>query len=93
MLCGVRLSSRDETLKQMWPDGAQSITKVTKRPVTAGMDFKNSIVALVEKNLCMKVVTGMSLVVYVAVDVARGVFKHPRRRKMRQGNPWGTKKS
>jgi len=39
----------------MWPDGAQSITSVTKRPVTAGMDFKNSIIALVEKNLSMKV--------------------------------------
>jgi len=47
--------SRDETLKQMWPDGAQSITSVTKRPVTAGMDFKTSIIALVEKNLSMKV--------------------------------------
>jgi len=47
--------SRDETLKQMWSDGARSITSVTKRPVTAGMDFKNSIIALVEKNLSMKV--------------------------------------
>jgi len=49
------VNSQDETLKQMWPDGAQSITSVTKRPVTAGMDFKNSIIALVEKNLAMKV--------------------------------------
>ena len=44
-------------MKQMWPDGAQSITSVTKRPVTAGMDFKTSIIALVEKNLSMKVLT------------------------------------
>lgn len=39
----------------MWADGAKSITAVTKRPVTAGMDFKTSIIALVEKNLSLKV--------------------------------------
>lgn len=38
----------------MWPDGEQSITEVTKRPLTAATLFKNSIVALVE-NLASKV--------------------------------------
>ena len=61
------LSSRDETVSRMWPDGARSITQVTKRPVTAGMDFKNSIIALVEKNLSMKVTT---LLAAVAAAVA-----------------------
>jgi len=51
------VDSRDETLKQMWPDGAKCITQVTKRPVSAGIDFKNSIIALVEKNLSRKVNT------------------------------------
>lgn len=37
----------------MWPDGEQSITEVTKRPLTTGTLFKNSIVALVE-NLASK---------------------------------------
>jgi myosin-1 len=38
----------------MWPDGQQDITEVTKRPLTAGTLFKNSMVALVE-NLASKV--------------------------------------
>ena len=33
----------------MWPDGAKSMTEVTKRPITAGTNFKNSIIQLVEK--------------------------------------------
>jgi myosin-1 len=47
-------NSRNKFISQMFPDGAQSITEVTKRPVTAGMNFKNSIIALVEKNLSLK---------------------------------------
>lgn len=38
----------------MWPEGKQSITEVTKRPLTAATLFKNSIVALVD-NLASKV--------------------------------------
>lgn len=38
----------------MWPDGQQDITEVTKRPLTAGTLFKNSMVALVD-NLASKV--------------------------------------
>uniref|UniRef100_A0A671G3S6 Myosin IG n=1 Tax=Rhinolophus ferrumequinum TaxID=59479 RepID=A0A671G3S6_RHIFE len=37
----------DPTLRAMWPDGQQDITEVTKRPLTAGTLFKNSMVALV----------------------------------------------
>lgn len=33
----------------MWPEGKQHITETTKRPVTAGTSFKNSIIALVDK--------------------------------------------
>ncbi|KAK4826621.1 hypothetical protein QYF61_010549 [Mycteria americana] len=46
-------NSTDPVLRAMWPDGEQSITEVTKRPLTAGTLFKNSIVALVE-NLASK---------------------------------------
>lgn len=46
--------SVDPTLRAMWPDGQQDITEVTKRPLTAGTLFKNSMVALVE-NLASKV--------------------------------------
>lgn len=46
--------SSDPTLRAMWPDGQQDITEVTKRPLTAGTIFKNSMVALVE-NLASKV--------------------------------------
>ncbi|XP_072510343.1 unconventional myosin-Ig [Notamacropus eugenii] len=46
-------NSTDLTLQGMWPDGQQDITEVTKRPLTAGTLFKNSMVALVE-NLASK---------------------------------------
>ncbi|KAG8510574.1 Unconventional myosin-Ig [Galemys pyrenaicus] len=46
-------NSTDPTLRAMWPDGQQDITEVTKRPLTAGTLFKNSMVALVE-NLAVK---------------------------------------
>ncbi|KAG8138626.1 hypothetical protein E2320_001442, partial [Naja naja] len=36
----------DPLLQEMWPEGKQSITEVTKRPLTAATLFKNSIVAL-----------------------------------------------
>ncbi|XP_054715568.1 unconventional myosin-Id-like [Uloborus diversus] len=45
--------SADPIISQMWPDGDQDITQVTKRPLTAGTLFKNSMVALV-KNLGTK---------------------------------------
>lgn len=48
------IPSMDPVLRAMWPDGEQSITEVTKRPLTTGTLFKNSIVALVE-NLASKV--------------------------------------
>lgn len=48
--------SSDPTLRAMWPDGQQDITEVTKRPLTAGTLFKNSMVALVE-NLASKVLS------------------------------------
>lgn len=47
------LSSNDD-IKKMWPEGAQSVDSVTKRPPTAGTNFKNSIIALVN-NLATKV--------------------------------------
>lgn len=46
-------NSTDPILQEMWPEGKQSITEVTKRPLTAATLFKNSIVALVE-NLASK---------------------------------------
>lgn len=41
-------NSGNRLIKSLWKDGAQSVTAVTKRPITAGTSFKNSIVALVE---------------------------------------------
>nr|XP_039255052.1 unconventional myosin-Id-like [Styela clava] len=42
-------NSKNPTIKEMWPEGAQSIKEVTKRPQTAGTLFKNSMIALVQK--------------------------------------------
>jgi len=46
-------SSKDSCIKDMWPEGATCITATTKRPLTAGTIFKNSMIALV-KNLASK---------------------------------------
>lgn len=40
--------SNNKMISAMWPDGAQDITKTTKRPQTAGTIFKNSMIALVK---------------------------------------------
>lgn len=47
-------NSRNPLISSMWPEGAKSVTNVTKRPVTAGTDFKTSIIKLVG-NLATKV--------------------------------------
>lgn len=39
--------SKDVNLTSMWPEGAQDITKTTKRPLTAGTLFQKSMVELV----------------------------------------------
>lgn len=39
--------SKDKNLSNMWPEGAQDITKTTKRPLTAGTLFYKSMVDLV----------------------------------------------
>ncbi|XP_039296527.1 unconventional myosin ID isoform X2 [Nilaparvata lugens] len=41
-------NSRNDVIRLMWPEGAQDITKTTKRPQTAGTLFKNSMIALVK---------------------------------------------
>ncbi|XP_030751648.1 unconventional myosin ID isoform X2 [Sitophilus oryzae] len=41
-------SSKDPNLKDMWPEGAQHITQITKRPPTAGTLFKTSMQELVK---------------------------------------------
>ena len=41
-------NSNNEYLKTMWPEGADHITKTTKRPLTAGTLFKNSMLALMK---------------------------------------------
>lgn len=45
--------SNDPIISKMWPEGAQDISKTTKRPLTAGTLFRNSMTALV-KNLTSK---------------------------------------
>ncbi|CAG7836490.1 unnamed protein product [Allacma fusca] len=44
----VLYQSSNSIISSMWPDGAQDITKTTKRPQTAGTIFKNSMIALVK---------------------------------------------
>lgn len=39
--------SKDTNLSNMWPEGAQDITKTTKRPLTAGTLFQKSMIDLV----------------------------------------------
>lgn len=46
-------NSKEALLKDMWPEGSQKITETTKRPTTAGTNFKNSIISLVQ-NLASK---------------------------------------
>lgn len=41
-------NSKDPNIKEMWPEGAQHISEITKRPPTAGTLFKNSMLALVQ---------------------------------------------
>ena len=41
-------NSKNSFLKSMWPEGAEHITKTTKRPLTAGTLFKNSMLALMK---------------------------------------------
>ena len=41
-------SSSDKNVSNMWPEGAQNITATTKRPLTAGTIFKNSMIALIK---------------------------------------------
>ncbi|XP_033193175.1 unconventional myosin ID [Bombus vosnesenskii] len=45
--------SSNPIVSKMWPEGAQNILKTTKRPLTAGTLFRNSMIALV-KNLTSK---------------------------------------
>ncbi|XP_011312006.1 myosin-IA [Fopius arisanus] len=46
-------SSSSRIISEMWPEGSEAITKTTKRPLTAGTLFRNSMIALV-KNLTSK---------------------------------------
>ncbi|XP_074106186.1 unconventional myosin ID [Cotesia typhae] len=46
-------NSDNKIVSSMWPEGAENIAKTTKRPLTAGTLFKNSIVSLI-KNLTSK---------------------------------------
>uniref|UniRef100_A0A2R5LJZ3 Putative myosin class ii heavy chain n=1 Tax=Ornithodoros turicata TaxID=34597 RepID=A0A2R5LJZ3_9ACAR len=46
-------NSSDPLIKEMWPEGAQNVNQVNKRPLTAGTLFKNSMIALVQ-NLASK---------------------------------------
>merc|ERR1719427_972592 len=41
-------NSQNSTLKLMWPEGSEHITKTTKRRLTAGTLFKNSMLALMK---------------------------------------------
>ena len=41
-------NSGNEVYRSMWPEGAHDITKTTKRPLTAGTIFKNSMGALMK---------------------------------------------
>lgn len=38
--------SSNPIIAAMWPEGEKSVTSVTRRPVTAGIAFRNSMIAL-----------------------------------------------
>ncbi len=38
--------SKNPVLSSMWPEGEKSITSVTRRPLTAGTIFRNSMISL-----------------------------------------------
>ncbi|XP_063236285.1 unconventional myosin ID [Bacillus rossius redtenbacheri] len=40
--------SKNKMISDMWPEGSMDITKTTKRPLTAGTLFRNSMIALVK---------------------------------------------
>lgn len=46
-------NSQNRIIKSMWPEGAQSQTEITKRPMTVATRFKNSMIGLVQ-NLSTK---------------------------------------
>ena len=46
-------NSSNRFVKVMWPEGAQSLTEITKRPPTVATRFKNSMIGLVQ-NLATK---------------------------------------
>lgn len=48
-------NSSNQIVKSMWLDGKQSLTEITKRPLTVGTRFKNSMIGLVQ-NLSSKVI-------------------------------------
>lgn len=39
-------NSKNPILSSMWPEGEKSITSVTRRPLTAGTIFRNSMISL-----------------------------------------------
>ena len=47
--------SKNSILSSMWPEGEKSITSVTRRPLTAGTLFRNSMISL-SKLLSSKVI-------------------------------------
>ena len=53
----------------MWPEGAEHITKTTKRPLTAGTLFKNSMLAL------MKIIHSKVMIGNVIVNIVMVVLK------------------
>ncbi len=38
--------SKNPLISSMWPEGGKSITSVTRRPLTAGTIFRNSMISL-----------------------------------------------
>ena len=54
----------------MWPEGAEHITKTTKRPLTAGTLFKNSMLAL------MKIIHSKVMIGNVIVNIVMVVLKN-----------------
>ena len=65
-------SSQHAILRDMWPEGAQAVTEVTKRPKSTGTIFKESMIALVA-NLKTKVrykLTSEILCVIIIVNIS-----------------------
>uniref|UniRef100_A0A336LD10 CSON003595 protein n=1 Tax=Culicoides sonorensis TaxID=179676 RepID=A0A336LD10_CULSO len=75
-------NSRNSILQEMWPEGAQDISKTTKRPLTAGTLFQKSMAELVA-TLLRKVRGFLARQKYKKMKAALIIMRYYRQYKLR----------